>query len=292
VPNDIRLSELKVGAIINTSSGSCDLGSEQKMLSILTGAGLVEPKTWCGEGDKMERFLAEAARQKLDIFIVLGGDGTIRKAAEACTEMSPYLIPLPGGTMNVLPRALYGDLSWEEALKNTLAAPSAKILSGGRVVNEQFFVAAIVGAPALLIQARESVREGNVIDLIEKGRVALQKMFGTKVRYLISEEMKGEAEAVLLICPLISEEMSGSEQALEAAVVEVENAAEVIRLATAAAFGKWRDDKKIHLTKTKRLAVRSSKGIPATLDGESVNLGMRAEFDFVSRAVTVLVPAK
>jgi diacylglycerol kinase family enzyme len=283
---------LKVGAIINTSSGSCDLGSEQKMLSILTGAGLVEPKTWCGEGDKMERFLAEAARQKLDIFIVLGGDGTIRKAAEACTEMSPYLIPLPGGTMNVLPRALYGDLSWEEALKNTLAAPSAKILSGGRVVNEQFFVTAIVGAPALLIQARESVREGNVIDLIEKGRVALQKMFGTKVRYLISEEMKGEAEAVLLICPLISEEMSGSEQALEAAVVEVENAAEVIRLATAAAFGKWRDDKKIHLTKTKRLAVRSSKGIPATLDGESVNLGMRAEFDFVSRAVTVLVPAK
>jgi diacylglycerol kinase family enzyme len=283
---------LKVGAIINTSSGSCDLGSEQKMLSILTGADLVESKTWCGEGDKMERFFAEAARQKLDIFIVLGGDGTIRKAAQACTETSPYLIPLPGGTMNLLPRALYGDLSWEDALKNTLAAPSAKILSGGRVVNEQFFVAAIVGAPALWIQARESVREGNVIDLIEKGRVALQKMFGTKVRYLISEEMKGEAEAVLLICPLISEEMSGSEQALEAAVVEVENAAEVIRLATAAAFGKWRDDRKIHLTKTKHLAVHSSKGIPATLDGESVNLGMRAEFDFVSRAVTVLVPAK
>jgi diacylglycerol kinase family enzyme len=66
-----------------------------------------------------------------------------------------------------------------------------------------------------------------------------------------------------------------------------ENAAEVIRRATAAAFGKWRDDKKIHLTKTKRLAVQSSNGIPATLDGESVNLGKRAEFDFVSRAVTV-----
>jgi diacylglycerol kinase family enzyme len=292
VPNDIRLSELKVGVIINTSSGSCDLGTEQKMLSILAGAGVVEPKTWCGESDKMERFFAEAARQKLGIFIVLGGDGTIRKAAQACTETSPYLIPVPGGTMNVLPRALYGDLSWEDALKNTLAAPSAKILSGGRVANEQFFVAAIVGAPALWIQARESAREGNVSDLIEKGRVALQKMFGTKVRYLISEEKKGEAEAVLLICPLISKEMSGSEQALEAAVVEVENAAEVIRLATAAAFGKWRDDRKIYLTKTKRLAVQSSKGIPATLDGESVNLGMRAEFDFVPRAVTVLVPAR
>ena len=292
VPNDIRLSELKVGAIINTSSGGSDSESEQRMLRILTGAGIVEPKTWCGEAEEIERFFAEAAGQKLDIFIVLGGDGTIRKAAEACTETRPYLVPLPGGTMNMLPRALYGDLSWEDALKNTLAAPSAKMLSGGRVANKQFFVAAIVGPPALWIQARESAREGDIVNVIEKGRVALQKMFGPKVQYLISEEMKGEAEAVLLICPLISEEMSGSEQALEAAVVDVENAAQVIRLATAAAFGKWRDDRKIHLTKTKRVAVQSSKEIPATLDGESVNLGVRAEIDFVSRAVTVLVPAK
>jgi diacylglycerol kinase family enzyme len=292
VPNDIRLSELKVGAIINTSSGRSDSESEQRMLRILTGAGIVEPKTWCGEAEEIERFFAEAARQQLDIFIVLGGDGTIRKAAEACTETRPYLVPLPGGTMNMLPRALYGDLSWEDALKNTLAAPSAKMLSGGRIVNEQFFVAAIVGAPALWIQARESVREGDISDVIEKGRVALENMFETRVRYLISKEMNGEAEAVLLICPLISEEMSGSEQALEAAVVDVENAAQVIRLATAAAFGKWRDDRKIHLTKTKRVVVQSSKEIPATLDGESVNLGVRAEIDFVSRAVTVLVPAK
>jgi diacylglycerol kinase family enzyme len=262
------------------------------MLRILTRAGIAEPKTWCGEGDKMEQFFAEAAGQKLDIFIVLGGDGTIRRAAEACTETRPHLIPLPGGTMNMLPRALYGDLSWEDALKNTLAAPSAKMLSGGRVANEQFFVAAIVGAPALWIQARESAREGDISDVIEKGRAALENMFETSVRYFISKEMNGEAEAVLLICPLISQEMPGSEQALEAAVVDVENAAQVIRLATAAAFGKWRDDRKILLTKTKRVAVQSSKEIPATLDGESVNLGMRAEIDFVSRAVTVLVPAK
>src|SRR5438046_7063543 len=161
VPNDIRLPELKIGVIINTSSGSCDLKSEQKMLSILTGAGVVEPRTWCGEGDKMEQFFTEAAGHKLEVLIVLGGDGTIRTAAEACAKKGSYLIPLPGGTMNMLSRALYGNVSWEDALKNTLAAPSAKGLSGGRVVNEQFFVAAIVGAPALWIQARESVREGD-----------------------------------------------------------------------------------------------------------------------------------
>jgi len=292
VPNDIRLSELKVGAIINTSSGGSDSESEQRMLRILTGAGIVEPKVWCGEAKEMERFFAEVAGQELDIFIVLGGDGTIRRAAEACTETSPYLIPLPGGTMNMLPRALYGDLSWEDVLKNTLTAPSAKMLSGGRVAKKQFLVAAIVGAPTLWVQARESVREGDIVNLIEKGSIAFQNMFETKVQYRMSEQINGEAEAVVLLCPLVLEEMSGSEQAFEAAVVDVENAVEVIRLATAAAFGKWRDDRKILVTKTKRLAVQSNKQIPATLDGESVNLGTRAEIDFVSRALTVLVPGK
>jgi diacylglycerol kinase family enzyme len=292
VPKAIRLSELKVGAIINTSSGGCDLESEKEMLSILKRAGIVKPKAWCSAAGEMERSFAEAAEQKLEVLIVLGGDGTIRTAAEACAEEGPYLIPLPGGTMNMLPRALYGDVSWEDALKNTLDAPSAKVLSGGRITDKQFFIAAIVGAPALWAEPRESIREGDIVDAIEKGSVAFRNAFETKVQYLISEKIKGEAEAVALICALISEEMSDSEQALEAAVIDVESAAEVIGLATAAAFGKWRDNRNILLTKTKRVGVQSSKDIPATLDGESVSLGTSAEIDFVSRALTVIVPAK
>jgi diacylglycerol kinase family enzyme len=290
--NAIRLSELKVGAIINTSSGGCDLDSEEKMLNTLKDAGIVEPRIWCGRADQMAPFFAEAAGQKLEVLIVLGGDGTIRTAAEGCTEEGPYLIPLAGGTMNILPWALYGDVSWEDALKNTLAAPSVKVISGGRVADKQFFVAAIVGAPSLWAEPRESIREGDIVGAIEKGSVAFQKMFETKVQYLISGKEKGEAEAVALICPLISEEMSDSEQALEAAVIDVESAAEVIGLATAAAFGKWRDDRNILLTKTKRVSVRSSKDIPAILDGETVNLSRSAEVDFVRRALNVIVPAK
>ena len=292
MPDAIRLSESKVGAIINTSSGGCDSESEQKIFSILTRAGIVKPKVWCGEAKEMERSFAEAAGHKLEVLIVLGGDGTIRTAAEVCAEKGPYLIPLPGGTINMLPRALYGDVAWEESLKNTLTAPSLKVLSGGRIAGKQFLIAAIAGAPALLAEPRESMREGNIVDAIEKGSVAFRKMFETKIQYLISGGMKGEAKAVAVICPLISEQMSDSEQAFEAAIIDVESAAEVVRLATTAAFGKWRDDRNILLTKTKRVDVQSNKDIPATLDGERVNLGRSAEIDFVSRALTVLVPAK
>jgi len=262
------------------------------MLGILTRMGAATPTMWCGEGKQMEEFVAHAVRDELDILIVLGGDGTIRRAAETCSETSPYLLPLPGGTMNMLPRALYGDLGWEEALESTLAVPSAKELSAGRVGNRQFLVAAIVGTPALWVEAREAVRDGGIIEVIEKGNVALKSMFGTKLRYDIPDQPGGEAETVVLICPLVSQEMSGSEQALEVAAIGVESAAEVIRLATAAAFGKWRNDEKVQLTRTRRLAVQSNKEIPATLDGENVNLGTHAEIEFVSRALTVLVPGK
>jgi len=292
VPNDIRLSDSKVGAVINTSSGGGDSEPDQKMFRILARAGIAEPKVWCGEAKEMERFFAETAGQKLEVLVVLGGDGTIRTAAEACAEKGSYLIPLPGGTMNMLARALYGNVSWEEALKKTLTAPSTKVLSGGRVANKQFFIAAIVGAPVLWTQPRESMREGNIADAIKKGSVAFRRMFKTKVQYLIADGAKGETEAVALICPLVSEEMSDSEQALEAAIIDVESASEMIGLATLAAFGKWRDDRNILLTKTKRVNVQSTKEIPATLDGEKVNLGRSAEIDFVSRALTVLVPGR
>ena len=291
MPKAIRLSELKVGAIINTSSGRCDPESEQKIFSILTRGGIVEPKVWCGEAKEMERSFAEAAGQKLEVLIVLGGDGTIRTAAEACAEEGSYLIPLPGGTMNMLPRALYGDVTWEEALQNTLTAPSLKVLSGGRIAGKQFLIAAIVGAPALLAEPRESMREGNIVDAIQKGSVAFRKMFETKIQYLISGEIKGEAEAIALICPLISEQMSDSEQALEAAVIDVESATEVIGLISTAAFGKWRDHRNILLTRTRSVRVRSRKDISAIVDGEKINLDRSAEIKFVPKAVSVLVPA-
>jgi hypothetical protein len=95
------------------------------------------------------------------------------------------------------------------------------------------------------------MREGDIVDAIEKGSVAFRKMFETKIPYLISGEIKGEAEAVALICPLISEQMSDSEQALEAAVIDVESATEVIGLISTAAFGRWRDHRNILLTSKK-----------------------------------------
>lgn len=287
----INISGLKVGAIINTSSGGCDSESEAEMLDILRGAGVIDCRTWCGEAVQIERAFAEAAAYKPKVLIVLGGDGTIRTAAEAWTETGTYLLPLPGGTLNRLPRALYGDACWQDALKQTLANPLAKQLSGGRVRDELFFVAAVVGGPGVWMEAREAIREGKILSAVEKAGVALEAMFDTTIQYSIAPEVSGAAEVVAVICPLISEQMSDSEQALEAAAINVENGAELLGLATAAAFGKWRDNRTVKLSKTDRVTVKSSRDIPLFLDGEKVRIGDVAEITFVPKAINAIVPS-
>ena len=286
---DLDVSRLKIGAIINTSSGGCDSESEAEMLHILNSAGVTNCKIWCGASDRIEWAFAEAATHKPKILVVLGGDGTIRTAAGVCSRTDTYLLPLPGGTLNVLPRALYGDVSWQDALKSTLAEPSTKALSGGRTSGELFFVAAIVGAAGLWMEARESMRKSDIADAIEKSAVAFQAMFDTKIQYAISPEMSGETEILAVVCPLVSQEMSDSEQALEAAAIDVENAGKLLGLATAAAFGKWREDENVTLAKTRHVFVNSNNDIPLFVDGERVNVGRNAEISFVPHAVNVIV---
>jgi len=289
-PAGIQVSQMKVAAIINTSSGGCDSESEAEMLDILEGAGVTNCKMWCGGSDQIERAFVDAVTHKPEVLVVLGGDGTIRTAAEACTGTDTYLLPLPGGTLNVLPRALYGDSSWQEALKETLTNPLTKQLSAGRVRDKIFFVAAVVGAPGLWMEAREAIREGDILNAVGKAGVAFEAMFDTAIQYFISPELSGEAEVVAVICPLVSEQLSDSEQTLEAAAIDVENATELLGLATAAAFGKWRHHKSVTLTKTHRVTVRSKKDIPLFLDGERVKVGHEAEISFAPHAVNVIVP--
>src|SRR5262249_5166303 len=83
-----------------------------------------------------------------------------------------------------------------------------KALSRGRTGDELFFVAAVVGAPALWMEAHKAVREGDILDAVEKSGMAFEAMFDTTVQYFISPEVTREAEVVAVICPLVSEEMS------------------------------------------------------------------------------------
>lgn len=96
MPNAHSLSELKVGAIINTSSGGCDLESEQKMLRILTHAGIAEPKVWCGEAKEMERFFRRQPGNRLIFLSCLEAMARFRELQEHAPKRLPFLFRFQG----------------------------------------------------------------------------------------------------------------------------------------------------------------------------------------------------
>ena len=103
--------------LFNEKAGSVGPKDRDKLIEALGTAG-IEKYALVGAENVSRRTFANAS--KFDVIIVLGGDGTARHAAELAPRNGPPLVLLPGGTLNILPRALYGELAWPEALAAAL----------------------------------------------------------------------------------------------------------------------------------------------------------------------------
>ena len=287
----LSLSKASVIAVLNTCSGSYTSTAEQELRDILLEHGISDPRVMVAAPAEVTQTFDDAIALQPDILIVLGGDGTIRCGAEVCNLKSTYLIPLPGGTMNMLPKALYGTRSWKEALSETLQNPRLQTVSGGRVCDRTFYIAAIAGAPTLWTHVREAAREVDIPKVIEKGMHAFQNMLSSKVTYSFSKNSSGEAGAIAVLCPLISEVLPNEARTLEAAVIEVEDAGGVLELASAAAFSTWRESQNVSVIPTTSITITSDGDIPLILDGETMELGNSLTIEFVPKAFTAIVPA-
>ena len=285
------LKALRFGALLNTSSGSCDPQAEHAVKACLQAAGITGFKIWCGPGADVEANLKLAAAENIDVLVVLGGDGTIRAAAEHCGAAGTLLIPLPGGTMNMLAKTLYGTRSWREALAATLAAPAIQPVHGGEVEGRRFFVAAIFGEPTRFADAREAVRRGDIAGAIGKGINALQKALEYELDYKFNADQHGSAEAVTVICPLTSSQLGNDEEVLEAAAIDPEGPIDALRLALHSAFSTWRSDPTVARAKVKAFDISAEFEIPALLDGERFTLPSKARVTLVLNAFKALRPA-
>ncbi len=261
------------------------------MASILTAEGMAATELHSVAGAEVETVLARLANAPLDTLIVLGGDGTIRSTAEACSRSGMRFIALPGGTMNMLPRGLYGERPWQQALRDTLAAPREVTIGGGEVDGHRFFCGAIFGTPAHWAEAREALRVRRLRDAITRALRAWRRTFSGKVRYDFGPGGTGKALAVAVLCPLISRAMPSDAPAFEAAALNPHDLGEAFGLALRGLMSDWRRDANVTTVAARDIAVTARKPIPALLDGEMVRLGAAAQIRFVPDAFRALVPA-
>ncbi len=75
-------------------------------------------------------------------------------------------------------------------------------------------------------------------------------------------------------------------------MIDASSAGAVLELASAAAFGAWRESTNVTTTKTHRVHLSAQEEIPVILDGESVNLGQDIEILFIPASFKALVCAE
>jgi diacylglycerol kinase family enzyme len=229
-----------------------------------------------------------------DLLVVLAGDGTARAAAELCGPKGPLLATLPGGTMNMLPKALYGEADWKDALRETLQHGVERPVGGGEIGGHTFYCAAMIGATALFAPAREAVRSRDVGDALIKARDAYRRAFAGRIRFETDGGHNHKTQSLTLLCPLISKVMDNDASKMEVAAIDPRNAAEAVRISArvvmSALIGDWRDDPAVSLGRARKGRVWARRSIPALLDGEQIRLGRSAEFKFHPKAFRALAP--
>jgi diacylglycerol kinase family enzyme len=273
---------IRAFVLINESAGSVGKGAKDALLAILEEAGV---QTLALREDVGDLPACRREAFKADVIIVLGGDGTARAAAEAFSA-GPPLILLPGGTLNVLPHALYGDRSWQDALHDALKGGRVVRLVGGKANGKKFFVAGLFGAPTLLARARESVRKGHFLEALRRFDHAFRRMFSHAITVHAEGSALARIEGLGVLCPAYIGEIQDT--ALEWVQLDVSKVSEFIRVGLRSVVGGWRDDDTIKLSRAQRGVVYSHGVIPAVLDGEPTTFMSRVKIEILKNGPRVV----
>jgi diacylglycerol kinase family enzyme len=279
-----------VEAVVNVDGGSVTPDAAEELEALVSEFGF-DVRVVSAERSEVESCVRNAVAADPDLVIVLAGDGTARLAADLCGPNGPLVMPLPGGTMNMLPNVLYNGLPWRDALKDTLCAPATRPTSGGTVDGQSFYVAAILGAPALWAPAREALRDGNPRSAWKRAHHAMARAFSHKLRFALDDTPHLKSEALAVMCPLVSK-FCADESAFEASALDPEGLADVVRLGLSTVLGDWRGDPAVHSRRCQSARAWANRAIPGILDGEMQMFGREVSITFQPVAFRALVPFK
>ena len=292
---DLRRIEI----IANEHSGNVGAGAAAEAEAIARGLGF-DAHGHAVTPQDLRDALTAAVERRPDLLVVIAGDGTANMAATLCGPDGPLLACLAGGTMNMLPRALYGSRDWKTALQAILEDGAIMPVAGGEVNGSAFHVAAILGNPALWATAREAIRDGKLDEAWRRALYAWKRAFRTKLHYVLDGGMRGKAEGLGLLCPIVSKGISDDTAALEAAAVDPPSMIAVLRLGLDTLVlpfinpllgGNWRTHPFVKTGETRSGHCSGRRHIHAILDGEIVRLPKYVEISFTQVAFRALVVA-
>ncbi|MBU0823471.1 MAG: sphingosine kinase [Alphaproteobacteria bacterium] len=266
--------------VCNTQSGSHDEAVREQIVELCRANGAPLVATFAlPDGDIPDA--AELQRQGIDLLLAWTGDGTINAAATKAAGWDGAILVLPGGTLNLLSKALHGDRPVPEILTDALQSTARRsliptILSDAR----EAFITVIAGPATRWAEVRETMRQDGIIEASRAAPEALDEMMnGPGVR--VGADGKDYPAVILTPTPT----------GIRADGILTDGTGDVLRHGLAWLGGDFRDGPSEPITTADTIMLESEKPISLEFDGELNEVASPATFSLGSSAVDFIATA-
>lgn len=253
--------------ITNPGSGSATQEKCEALEAVFEERGL----TLAGRTGFPEQPIPSAddlAAARVDTVVLFAGDGTINAALCALAEWDGAFLILPGGTMNLLAKALHGDAEPADIVHAAHEGGRRVALPYVEAGPHRAFVGLILGPAAHWARAREAARKGRVARVLRAIRSAWRRTFGKGIRIAGVPGMRDRYQAVFV---------SPGEGALEVAAIDARDWSSIAELGWNWLTGDWVAARAVTERRAERLRLVRKRPVLALFDGEPVTLEPDAE---------------
>lgn len=266
--------------VCNTQSGSHDEAVREQIIEFCRDQGVPLVATFALPDDDIPD-AAELKRQGIDLLLVWTGDGTINAAATKAAGWDGAILVLPGGTLNLLSKALHGGRPVPEILADALQdkvrrSPIPTINSDAGTA----FITVIAGPATRWAEVRETMRQDGIIEASRAAPEALDEMMNAPgVRIGID----GKAYPAVILTP--------TPTGIRADGILTQSTGDVLRHGLAWLGGDFRDGPSEPIATGETVVLASDKPISLEFDGELEEVASPAKFSLGSSAVDFIATA-
>lgn len=207
----------------------------------------------------------ELAKAGVDTIVLFAGDGTINATLCKFADWDGAYLILPGGTMNLLAKALHDTLDPHEIIHAAFECDRRVALPYVEAGPHRGFVGLILGPAAHWVTAREAVREGNIRRLFGAVRAAWRRTFGARGVRIAGAGLRKRYQAVFV---------TPDHDGLHVAAVDARDWGSIIQLGWDWLTGDWIAARAVDESRASELTLlgRRRRRVMALFDGEPVRL--------------------
>ncbi|WP_411340634.1 diacylglycerol kinase family protein [Sphingopyxis sp. J-6] len=253
--------------VCNSQSGSHDEAVLEQIVESCRAAGAPLAATFALPDDQIPD-ATELKRQAIDLLLVWTGDGTINAAATGAAGWNGAVLPLPGGTLNLLSKALHGDRAAPDILADALSGKGRRqAIPIVRGEAGTAFITVVAGPATHWAEVRETMRQDGLIEAAGEAPDALDAMLNAPgVR--VAGQTKNYPAIIL----------TPTEQGVRADGILTEGTADVLRHGLAWLGGDFRDGPSEEIAVGETIILESARPISLEYDGELAELASPACF--------------